>query len=89
VARLGLVDWLFSLIFCTPSMNFTPATDQWQESGAIQPPPALLGHVEQLECHEQPFGSRACTFGHALTQAHSRERRFNLDFRFDSPIPAR
>jgi hypothetical protein len=35
------------------SINELPTgTDHWQESGAIQPSPALLGHVEQFECHE-------------------------------------
>ena len=31
--------------------EFHPGTDQRQEKGAIQAPPALLGHVEQLESH--------------------------------------
>ncbi len=49
------------------------SADQGQESGAVQLSPALLGHVEQLECHEQAFGSRAGALGHALAQAHRSE----------------
>jgi hypothetical protein len=34
-------------------------TDQRQQVTAIEAPPTLLGHVEQLERHQQTFGSRA------------------------------
>ena len=52
-------------------------TDQRQEVGAIEAPPAELDHIEQLERHQQPFGSGACASGRALAQAHGGERRLD------------
>jgi hypothetical protein len=49
-------------------------TDQWQEGSSIQPPPALLGHVEQFKCHEQSFGSRACALSWQQGTDHNRKR---------------
>jgi hypothetical protein len=55
--------------------EFHAGTDHSQESGAIQPAPALLGHIEQFECHEQSFGSRAC----ALVTRWRKRRVANAD----------
>jgi len=40
--------------------------DKRQQPGAIEAPPALLGHVEQLERHQQSLGPRARAPGRAL-----------------------
>jgi hypothetical protein len=45
--------------------------------GAVETPPALLGHVEQLEGHQQSLTSRAGTAGGSLPQPHGGEGRFD------------
>jgi hypothetical protein len=45
--------------------EFHNSLDQRQEGGVIQPPLAMVGHVEQFECHKQPLGSRTCALAHA------------------------
>jgi hypothetical protein len=44
---------------------------------AIEMPSGLLGHVEQLERHQQPFGPGARTPGRPLAQAHGGKGRLD------------
>lgn len=48
-----------------------------QQVGAIEPPPALLGHVEQLKRHQQALGSGTRALGRPLSPPHGGERRLN------------
>jgi hypothetical protein len=49
--------WLigFSGWFLNSVNESHPGTDQWQESGAMQPPPALLGHASSLNAMSNPL----------------------------------
>jgi hypothetical protein len=39
-------------LFLNSIDEFHAGTDEWQENGAIESPPALLSHVEQFKRHE-------------------------------------
>jgi hypothetical protein len=82
IRRLRLVDpfrtrSVFGLLRANAVDELHTGTYQRQEAGAIEAPPALLGHVEQLERHQQALGPGARTPGRPFPQPHGGKRRLD------------
>ena len=58
----------------SPSVNFTPKDEFWQEGVAIEAAPVFLGALDQLEHHGERRPVREATFGSDGSVADGRER---------------
>jgi hypothetical protein len=68
---------VFGLLLANAVDELHTGTYQRQEAGAIEAPPALLGHVEQLERHQQALGPGARAPGRPFPQPHGGKRRLD------------